>query len=314
MRKSIGIDVSKEVLDCCDAKSGECFQEKHTPAGMARLIKRLRKVKPEIVVLEATGSLHRTLSEVLHKAGFAVLIANPKRIRDFAKGLGILAKTDPLDARAIALYGERSDAPPSQFLSPEERLLKDLCTRREQLVDMIRSEKNRMSSAPELVKGDIREVLQMLTTRCKQLEIRIKEHLGKCEVLSEKAALLLSAKGVGSVVAATLLSNLPELGTLGKRQVASLCGVAPFNHDSGKRSGRRSIYGGRTVVRSALYMAVLSAVRFDPQLKRTYQRLLAKNKCKKVAMVACMRKLAITLNAIIRDGKPWQPDFARQTA
>ena len=310
MRASLGIDLSKEHMDCAFSEGGEVFRLKYNTKGLQQLLSCLRRRPVEIVVFEATGSLYRRLMEELERENIPLVIANPKRVRDFARGLGRLAKSDPIDAQSLALYGEKSDVPATQLPTREERELKDLCARRAQIIDVLVQEKNRLSSvpssAPTAISKSVKKVIRTLEAEISELEKLIQNHIETCENLRNKAAILVSAKGVGPIVAAILIAYLPELGRINKREIASLCGLAPFDCDSGKCCGRRKIYAGRTVVRSALYMATLSAVRWDPNIKQMYTRLVSNGKKKKVAQVACSRKLIIVLNAMLRDSSVWK--------
>jgi transposase len=305
-RESIGIDVSKSLLDAYSAKTEKWEQFSNDSLGIKKLLKWVKSEEVRIVCLEATGAYSRKLVRALEENAISFLVVNPKRLRDFARGLGKLAKTDRLDARVIAFYGEKSDDEPSSLRSTEEEELKDLCTRRQQVSAMIVQEQNRLKVAEKNTAPSIRETIKFLNSQLKKLATLIEEKLKETASLSERALLLRSVKGIGPVTCAILVSCLPELGRLGKRQIAALCGLAPFNHDSGTFRGQQRIFGGRTIVRSALYMATLTAVRFNPVFRAAYQRLLAGGKKKKVALIACARKLVIILNAIIRDGVAWK--------
>lgn len=313
-RESIGIDVSKDVLDAYSAKSEKHEQFSNDIVGVKKLLKWIKSEEAQIVCLEATGSYSRKLVRALEASAVSFLVVNPKRLRDFARGLGKLAKTDKLDARVIAIYGEKSDDEPTTLRSKEEEELKDLCTRRQQVSAMIVQEQNRLKVAEKNTAPSIRETIRFLNSQLHKLAKLIEAKLKESTSLSERATLLRSVKGVGPVTCAILVSCLPELGKLGKRQVASLCGLAPFNHDSGTFRGQQSIFGGRTAVRSALYMATLSTTRFNPVFREAYQRLLAAGKKKKVALIACARKLIIVLNAMLRDQNPWVEVAPQATA
>ena len=309
MRTSVGIDVGKEELEVFIGSTEESRTYKNSRKARKSLIKLLGKLAPEIIVFENTGSYHRELMEELEEKGLPMLIANPKRVRDFARGLGKLAKNDKVDAQILCWYGEKSDEPPTTLPSHAERELRDLSARRDQLNRMIIQEKNRLSelpsSVPEVIRASIESVLDSFEQELEALDCAIAEVIQSDPELSQKSELLQSIKGVGEVVSAALISHMPELGTLSKREVASLAGVAPFDHDSGKFSGQRKIFGGRNPVRAALYMAILSATRFCPPIRDLYLRLIEKGKKKKVAQVACMRKLIVILNAMLRDNATW---------
>lgn len=305
-RKSIGIDVSKKTLDVYFSSASEWDKYDNAKAGIKLLLKRISKEQPEIVVLEATGAYSRELIAALQGADIAFIVVNPRRLRDFARGLGILAKSDKLDARVIAKYGEKSDDQPKAPATTEEQTLKDLCTRRLQLIDMRTQEKNRLSQMPVKLRKSIKNIIKILQKEINKIDATIGEHVANTPQLSDKAAKLHSAKGISTVTSSVLMAFLPELGKLNKKQIAALAGLAPFAHESGNFKGQRSIYGGRTIVRSALYMATLSAIRFDKSIKENYQRLVAAGKNKKVALIACARKLLISLNAMLRDGSEWK--------
>lgn len=299
--KSIGIDVSKAKLDVYCTGDGEEKSFENSTRGIRELKKFCSKHCPEIIAVESTGKYHREVSRTLSESGFSVLVAQPKRVRDFAKGLGFLAKTDSIDARCIALYGQKSELPPVEPVSKEQELLKDMVSRRQQLVEDLAREKTRLSSTPKQLQASLKRVIGFLQKEIKKTNSLIESQLEKCDGAQHKCLILCSAKGVGKIVAATLLACLPEIGTLSKRQVASLCGLAPFNHDSGGFQGKRSIFGGRATVRSALYMAALSAIRFDAAFALIYQKLLKKGKPKKIALTAIMRKLIVKLNAMVKN-------------
>jgi transposase len=309
--KSIGIDVSKDTLEVFESSTGELQTFGNNRKGIKKLVRYIQESSPDITTIETTGKYHRQIARTLYDGGFSILLAQPKRVRDFARGLGILAKTDPLDAKCIALYGLKCDLEPSTLITPEEEDLKDLVSRREQLNDLIRMEKNRLSSASKVTEVSTRRMIRHIKREIDQVALAIKKQLRCCEGAKKKIDIILSAKGVGDVVAAILVSHLPELGTMTKREVASLCGLAPFNHDSGRLRGKRSIYGGRAIVRSALYMASLSASRFDPVFAKDYQRLLSNGKNKRLALTAIMRKMAVRLNAMVREETPCRHSLAK---
>lgn len=305
-RESIGIDVSKSTLDAYSTTSESWQQFANDRVGIKQLLKWIKQEVVEIICLEATGAYSRLLLRSLEKQGLSFLIVNPKRLRDFARGLGKLAKTDKLDARVIAFYGEKSDDQPSHLISEEEEELKDLCARRQQISLMFVQEQNRLKVAAAHTKSSIRETMRFLNAQLKKLSALIEEKLKQTGSFTERAKLLRSVKGVGPVTCAILLSCLPELGKLNKREVAALCGLAPFNYDSGTFKGQQRIFGGRTVVRTALYMATLSAVQHNPTFKTVYRRLMVAGKKRKVALTACARKMVVILNAMLRNGTSWK--------
>jgi len=305
MKHVIGVDVSKDKLDCYDNVSKKAFSGENTKVGVRKVVSWIEKSQAELVVLEATGVYHRAVWRQCFHAGVAVSVVNPRMIRDFAKGLGKLAKTDKLDSSVLALYGERADVRITALPSEEEEALKDLVFCRNQLVDAFTRVKNQRSNAPKEVKVHFTEVLRGMEHKLKELDLEISKAIDEIPELRKKKNILTQPEGIGEKIAAVLLVSLPELGTLNPKQISALVGVAPFNRDSGKFSGKRSIYGGRTAPRCALFQAIMSAIRFNPVIREFYLKLRARDKPKKVAMVACMRKLLIILNAMLRDGADW---------
>ena len=306
MKKTVGIDVSKEELEVFCNWNEKSFNAKNTPSGRSKLVKLLLEDMPDLVVLEATGIYHRDLHKELYLAEIVVTIVNPRRVRDFAKATGILAKTDKLDAMVLAKFGLQINPNSSIPASDNQQKLHDLVVRRDQIISMITKEKNRLSSSPELIKKSIKRTIDVLKLEQQAIEKEIEESIDTLPEFKEKNDLLQSVKGVGKVFASVLISTFPELGKLDNKQAASLAGVAPFNCESGKFKGKRMIYGGRTLVRNALYMAALSAAMHNTKIKEFYVRLVEKGKPKKVALTACMRKLLVILNAMIRDNKAWE--------
>lgn len=306
MKKTVGIDVSKGELEVFCNWNEKMVQCKNTVNGRSKLIQILSKDIPDLVVLEATGTYHRDLHRELFLKGILVGVANPRRVRDFAKATGVLAKTDKLDAKVLAKFGCQVELQSSEPLTESQQELNDLVVRRSQLVSMIVKEKNRLSSVTKLIGASIERTIKSLKEELKMIESEIEGAIEVLPELRDKSELLQSVKGVGGVLAMVVLSALPELGKLNHKQIASLGGVAPFNCESGKFKGKRAIYGGRTRVRNALYMATLSAATHNPKIKEFYTRLVEKGKPKKVALTACMRKLLIILNAMVRDNKHWE--------
>lgn len=302
-----GIDVSKEHLDVC--WNAETLRVGNDAQGWDELAARLLSSAVDLVVVEATGGYERGVVAALQAKGLAVARVNPRQARDFAKSMGLLAKTDRLDARGLRDFAEVLARHPqrSKFITPvldEQRAaLAGMMLRRRQLVDMRVAESNRLELASARAAKSIASVLKVLDRQLASIDKDIDKHMG--EHFKDQRDLLDSVKGVGAVTTLTLLSALPELGQLGRKPIAKLVGVAPLANDSGYRKGARHIWGGRAEVRSALYMASLSAQRYNPVIKAFYQRLLAAGKPKKVAMVACMRKLLTILNAMLRDQAIW---------
>lgn len=301
----IGIDVSKQALDVAARPTGEVWQVTNDEAGIAELVSKLQSLDVSLAVLEATGGLESPVTAALALAGIQVAVVNPRQARDFGKALGYLAKTDRIDAGILAHFGEAVRPEPRQLPSEEASNLAALVARRRQLTEMHTMEQNRLGSAPAALRKDIREHIIWLQKRLKDSDKDIHKLLKSSPIWREKDQLLQGVPGVGPVLSATLLSMLPELGKLNRKEIAALVGVAPLNRDSGKMKGKRATWGGRSSVREVLYMATMSAVRFNPTLKDFYERLLNAGKLKKVAQVACMRKLLVILNAMLRDNKPW---------
>jgi transposase len=302
----VGIDVSKANLDVYLLPQGTSLQVPNSEAGVQLLIEQLNPTPPHLVVVESTGGLERTLVEGLQQANLAVAVANPRKVKGFAIALG-KAKTDKLDAQVIARFAQSIPLQPRTAVDATSQQLSELMHRRQQIVEIQVAEKNRLSRATQTLRSNIEEHLQQLAQHLDNLDEQI-QTLGEQQAdWQRKDQILQSVKGIGRVTAALCLVELPELGKLSDKQIARLVGVAPINHDSGKHQGKRMISGGRTRVRCGLYMATLVASRHNPVIRNFYRRLLARGKLKQVALVACMRKLLVILNAMIRDNKTWQP-------
>ncbi len=302
----IGIDVSKERLDVAVRPTGAAWQTPNDARGIATLVQDLTALAPTRVVLEATGGLERGAWQALAAAGVPVAVANPRQVRDFAKGTGRLAKTDALDAMALAHFAEAVQPAVQPVPTVAVRALADLLTRRQQLVAMRTAEQNRLAGLGAAMQARVRAHLAWLAAEIRAVEQDLDEAIAADPEQQAQAALLRSVPGVGPVLVRTLLADLPELAMLDRRRLAALVGVAPLNRDSGAFRGRRTIWGGRARVRAALYMAALVASRRNPVLRAFYQRLLAAGKPKKVALVACMHKLLTILAAILRYRAPWR--------
>ena len=303
----VGIDVAKERLDVHVRPSGQAFSVNRDDEGVARLVERWTNDRPALIVLEATSGFETIVAAGLAAAGLPVAVVNPRQIRDFARATARLAKTDTIDAAVIAHFAEAVKPMARPVADPQARLLGELMTRRRQLVEMIvaESQRRRLLSTKRPLKS-IDRVLALLKAQLNEIDHEIDTSIRGTPAWRETEDLLTSVPSIGSKIARTLIAELPELGTLDRRQAASLVGVAPFNRDSGTWRGRRTIAGGRPVVRAALYMAILVAIRRNLPMANTYHRLRALGKPAKVAIVACMRKLVTILNAILRDKKPWQ--------
>ena len=302
----VGIDVSKDRFDVAVLGQKLITQDANTKTGIAELVKKMHQLNPKLIVVEATGGYEEALALALYAAGLPIALVSPQRVRQYAKARGLLAKTDGIDAQNLAEYGKNIE--PRLFVakSEEGRRLSALVGRRKQLGDMLKSEKNRLRTAYLEMKGSIQTVIACLKTEIKRLDGEIRKFMKEHEDFKEQEKLLRSAKSVGPVVAATLLADLPELGKLDRKQIAALVGVAPMNQDSGKKRGYRKTKGGRPEVRSVLYMAALSGIRYNPVIKAQYQQLVKRGKEKKVAITACMRKTLTILNAMMRDQKPFR--------
>ncbi|MFM7878468.1 IS110-like element ISMae40 family transposase [Microcystis aeruginosa] len=301
----VGIDVSKEVLDIYVLPQGLTLQQPNSDVGVQSLIEQLHPLSPSLVVVESTGGLERALVSGLQAATIPVAIANPRKVKGFATALG-KAKTDKLDAQVIAQFARAVQPQPQPVVAPQAQQLSDLVRRRQQLVEMQVAEKNRLSRASETVQLDIKAHIEEIQQRIESLNEQIQSLAQQQADWQRKNEILQSVKGIGKVSSALCLAELPEMGTLSEKQIARLVGVAPINHDSGQHKGKRMISGGRTSVRCGLYMATLVAIRHNPVIRKFYERLLTNGKLKKVALVACMRKLLVILNAMIRDNKCWQ--------
>jgi transposase len=306
----VGIDVSKDQFDVVTIPASNHRTFDNDQRGIARLIKWLDKVQPELVVMEDTGGYQRALELKMWAADITFATVNPRQIRDYAKGTGELAKTDEIDAGILAVFGQKQTPHPTA--EPEEGVLrlKDLVGRRRQLKKMIQEEHNRLELADEEMTQRINRHLRWLKEELEAIDTQIDATIEEHENLREKNELLQSMPGVGRVLAFTLLADLCELGWVNAKQIAALVGVAPFNSDSGRTQGKRFCWGGRAQVRKVLYMAAMSATIHNPIIREFYQRLLNNGKHKMVALVACMRKLLVILNAMIRDGKEWDPKIS----
>lgn len=303
----IGIDVSKQQLEVAVHESDCQFRCANKVNAFGKLIVELIEQRPALIVLEATGGLEIPVVSALHAAGLPVVVVNPRQVRDFAKALGQLAKTDRLDARVLAHFAAAIKPPLRPIKSKEEQELAALTGRREQLVEMLIDEKNRRSSAAsDTVREQIKEHIDWLEECIAELDEQLKALLQSSAPWQAKDDLLQSVPGIGPVVSFSLIADLPELGTLNRQQISKLVGVAPLNRDSGQQRGTRHIYGGRAELRRVLYMAALSAARYNLVIKEFYERLCAKQKPFKVAITACMRKLLSIVNVMVRDNTCWK--------
>ena len=303
----VGVDVSKDRLDIHVRPSGESFDVSRNGEGLAILVDRLKHLSPALIVLEATGGFETAVAAAVASSGLPLAVVNPRQIRDFARATGRLAKTDALDAAAIAHFAEAVHPQPRPLPDAQAQELGELVSRRRQVIEMMVAERNRgrlLQSAR--LRKRIERHIAALQKELTEIERDLDESIRGTPMWRENEDLLKSVPGIGDATARTLLADLPELGTLGRKQIAALVGVAPFNRDSGAWRGRRTIWGGRAAVRSALYMAALVASRWNPVIAAFYRHLRDLGKPAKVALAACMRKLLVMLNAILRDRKPWQ--------
>jgi transposase len=302
----VGIDVSKSRLDVAVLGEERGWQVDNTPNRIAKLVQQMEDLQPELIVVEATGGYQRGVVEALFWAGLAVAVVNPARVRQFARACGLLAKTDKLDAQMLAEFGQRVQ--PRRYVgkSEAEKQLSALLVRRKQVEEMLKAEQNRLRTVSPSLRGSLERMIAVLKEEKKRLDEEIRGLLNEQQAWQEQIEILDSAPGVGVVTTATLLADLPELGKMDRKKVAALVGVAPMNYDSGKKRGYRKTKGGRTEVRSVLYMATLVATRRNPVIRTQYQHLLKRGKLKKVALTACMRKFLTILNAMVRDQQPFR--------
>ena len=304
----VGVDIAKDSFDVCFLETEKRFTTTNDQAGFRQLLGELPTAGSCLVVVEATGGYQREMVAELIAAGHQVAVVNPRQVRDFARALGILAKTDRLDAQVIARFGQQAKPRPTEKLPENQEELQQLVVRRRQLIDLRTAEKNRlpMAHSRSVIKS-IRSMVEQLQKKIRQIEKHITDLVESDEQLQCQTVLMESVPGVGPVTAVSLLAELPELGQLNRQEIAALVGVAPFNRDSGKFHGRRSIWGGRSAVRKTLYMAALTARRCNPVIQAFAQRLEAAGKPFKVVLTACMRKLLVILNTIVKNNSAWNP-------
>lgn len=301
----VGIDVAKARLDC-DLPHRGASQYANEPTQWAELIEQFQGLERCCVVVEASGGLEMPLVQAIAEQGIAVAVVNPRQVRDFARAQGVLAKTDKLDARLIREFAEAVKLQPRPLKHEQQLELSALVKRRQQLLEMLTAERNRLHTAPRPLHKQLKEHIQWLKQQLKSNDHERDRLIKHSPLWQAKADLLRSAPGIGPIASSSLIADLPELGTLNRREIAALVGLAPFNRDSGTLRGRRAIWGGRAGVRSTLFMATLSATRFNPVIKAFYQKLIHAGKPHKVAMTACMRKLLVILNTMVKNQTPWQ--------
>ena len=303
----VGIDVAKATLDIALRPSAQTWQVIYDDPHVEAFVTQLNELSPTLIVVEATGGLERSLVAALVAASLPVIVINPRQARDFAKATGRLAKTDRIDAQVLAHYGEAIRPSFRPLPDADTQQLRALVDRRRQLVDMMTAEQSRLNTSPARVRDSIEAHLAWLQQQLASLDDDLDDMLQSSPIWRERDDMLQSTPGVGPVLSRTLMSQLPELGDLNRKEIAALVGVAPFNRDSGTWRGRRTIWGGRAAVRSVLYMSTLVATRHNPVIREFYERLLAAGKAKKVALTACMRKLLTILNAMVKNQQRWQP-------
>lgn len=308
---NVGVDTGKSQLDIYVRPLDIYFTVPNTDKGISDAIKIIKKHKPQRVVIEATGRLEMPFILACDKAKLPYVVANPLRIKRFAEAIGQRAKNDRLDAELIAHYAERVQPELTKLKSEKIRLMSDLVTRRNQLLTMQTMERNRLQILPKNISSTITPILTALKNQLEKVEAKIEKLIESSPEYQAKNTILQSMPGVGKILAASLISNVPELGFITNKQASSLIGVAPITRESGRFKGKRMIKGGRPHVRTVMYMAMMSAIQCNPVFKATYERLLAAGKPKKVAIVACMRKMVVILNSMLRDGVMWDKDSAK---
>jgi transposase len=302
----IGIDISQDNLDIATYPTEQIWKYKNSHDGIAKTVAKLKGLNPKLIVMEATGGLEASLRQALDQAGLPVAVVNPRRIRDFGRSMGILAKTDKLDAKVMAYFAAKIEPTPHPPQDEASQKLDNLLARRNQLSDMLTAEKNRLKqSTDKAILVRIQNHINWLESELKGLDKELKDNIRQNPLFMGKIKLYRSMPGVGDILSYNLLASLSELGGLNQREIASLVGVAPLNRDSGKLRGRRTIWGGRATIRKALYMPAVVAIRCNPVIRDLYQRLLAKGKLKKVALVACMHKMLTILNSMAKNNSPW---------
>ena len=303
----VGIAVAKDTLDVAVRPTAETWQVANETAGISALVAQLETMAPALVILEATGGFEGPLLAALAVARVPVVRANPRQVRAFAQAVGILAKTDRIDARVLAHCAEAVKPVPRPLPDAATQELRALLLRRRQVVDMLTAERNRLGTVPPRIHQAMQQPIAWLAGQLSSLDDDLPQALQRRGVGQATEAIRHSIPGVGPVLSRTLLGQVPELGTLGRKQIAALVGVAPFNRDSGTMRGRRRVWGGRAEVRAVVYMSTLVATRYHPVIKAFYTRLLAAGKLKQVALIACMHKLLTMMNAMVREMTPWQP-------
>lgn len=301
----VGIDVAKDSMEVTVHESNEHWNFPNDKSGLAKLITKMKKLSPQLIVLEATGGYESTIAIELQSKGFPVAVVNPRQIRDFARSVGILAKTDILDAKVIAQFAAKIQPTPRILPTKAAKKLGAILIRRKQIITMLTAEKNRLQQADSVVRKRVKNHVTWLEKELNDVNKELGQMVQEDPEWKAKDEIIQSVPGVGPNLSITILSDFPELGILNRKQIAALAGIAPFNRDSGKMRGKRSIWGGRDIVRTATYMAAFVAIRFNPLLKSFFDRLINAGKPRKVALVACMRKLLCILNAMLKNRTTW---------
>jgi transposase len=301
----VGIDVAKDSMEVAVYEGKEQWNFINDESGLTKLVTKMKKLFPHLIVLEATGGYEKTVTAELQSEGFPVAVVNPRQIRDFARSVGILAKTDILDAKVIAHFAAKIQPAPRILPTEEAKKMGAILMRRRQVITMLTAEKNRLHQAAPAVRKRVQTHVTWLEQELNDINKELKQMVQDDPEWKEKDEIIQSVPGVGPNMSFTLLADFPELGRLNRKQIAALGGVAPFNRDSGKMRGKRTIWGGRDIVRTATYMAAFVAVRCNPLLKSFFNRLIATGKPRKVALVACMRKLLCILNAMLKSRTTW---------
>jgi len=308
---NVGVDTGKHQLDIYIRPLDIYFTVSNDEKGISEAVETLKKHHSTRIIIEATGRLEQAFIMACAKAKLPFVIANPAHVKKFAGAIGQLAKTDQLNARLIAHYGDAIKPPLSELKPEVMRRMSDLLSRRRQLMALQTMEKNRLQIMPRALSGTIKPILTVLKNQLSKIDQQLLKLIESCPQHQAKNAILQSMPGVGNVVAFNLISKMPELGYLTNKQAAALVGVAPINRESGAYQGQRRIRGGRHQIRTVMYMAMMSAMQCNPVFKATYERLLTAGKAKKTAIIACVRKMIVILNSMVRDGTPWNPEMAR---
>lgn len=307
---NVGVDVGKANLDIALHPSGQFYTIPNTEAHIRRFVRILKNYEVERIVVEASGRHEHTLVQACDRAGLPIIIVNPISVRRYAQALGVLAKTDRIDAQVIAQYAATLKPKFKPIPDKTSQKIKDLLVRRSQLLEMSTMEKNRLQILPKALHRSIKSLLRMLQNQIETVTRQIEQEVAKVDQWRTKMEIMTSVPGVGKVLAYTFLSELPELGSLNRKEIAALVGVAPINRDSGKLNGKRRIRGGRHRVRTVMFMAMLSSIQCNPVFKRFYERLKAQGKTPKVALIACMRKMIVVLNTMIKNQEAWRAEMA----